>query len=287
MALSNLAEVAINAALNFAPGSDIDVDLITVAVTGTPKAWWDEAADSFKLNKNLSVAGVASILGIGDGGVTNYDLRVGTTGTPTYGMIQMGDSCIGRTSFKAGNIDLDGTIICQNKAGPITGEIEFIWTESGGGTTRFALPKSGVGLATYNPRSMLIAGPAPPNTDFVKVSYWQGQGIFDNLLCDTSGVGADLGVQNDLEIEGILYLDNIAESTPGAGLTLNSDAVFAGSVEIDAALNHDGHTVGFYGAAPTTQAAHIADADGTLADVTAKFNTLLAQVAALGLQAAA
>ncbi len=266
--LSNLASVAINAALNFAPGSDIDVDLITVAVTGSPKLWWDEAADSFAINMKLAVAGVASILGIGDGGITNFDLRVGTTGTPTYGMIQMGDSCIGRTSFKAGNIDLDGTIICQNKAGPITGEIEFIWTESGGATTRFALPKSGVGNATYNPRSMLIAGPAPADTDFVKVSYWQAQGIFDNLLCDISGVGADLGVQNDLEVEGIVYLDNITESTVGAGITLNGN-------------------VGFYGTTPTTQPVHIGDADGSLADVTAKFNTLLAQMAALGLQAAA
>lgn len=63
-ALSNLANVAINAALAFAPGSDVDVDLITVGVTGTPKLWWDEATDSFEMNKSLTLPGGS--LKIGD-----------------------------------------------------------------------------------------------------------------------------------------------------------------------------------------------------------------------------
>jgi len=44
--------------------------------------------------------------------------------------------------------------------------------------------------------------------------------------------------------------------------------------------------IGFFAVTPVAQPAHIVDADGTLADITTKFNTLLAQVAALGLQAA-
>lgn len=172
--------------------------------------------------------GVVSIAGIGDGGFTNYDLKVGdTNGTPTYGMIQMGNSVIGRTSFNAGNIDLDGAILVRNIAGPISGEIEFIWTESAGDTCRFALPKSAVGNATYNSRSMLLAGPAPADTDFVKVSYWQGQGIFHNLSCDTAGDGADLGIQNDLEVEGDIFTDSIKESTSGAGISFNGDNIIA------------------------------------------------------------
>lgn len=139
-------------------------------------------------------------------------------------MIQMGNSSFGRTSYKVGNIDLDGSIMCRNIAGPVTGQIEFIWTESTGGTARFALPKSAVGNATYNSRSMLIAGPAPADTDFVKVSYWQTtNNIFHNLLCDTTGFGADLGVQNDLEVEGDIFTDSIKESTSGAGITLGND----------------------------------------------------------------
>lgn len=42
----------------------------------------------------------------------------------------------------------------------------------------------------------------------------------------------------------------------------------------------------FWNAIPVVQPAHIVDADGTLADITTKFNTLLAQVATTGLQAA-
>lgn len=45
--------------------------------------------------------------------------------------------------------------------------------------------------------------------------------------------------------------------------------------------------LGFYDTTPAAQPAHIVDADGTLADITTKFNTLLAQHATLGLQAAA
>jgi hypothetical protein len=43
--------------------------------------------------------------------------------------------------------------------------------------------------------------------------------------------------------------------------------------------------ISFWNATPVVQPAHIADADGTLPDITIKFNTLLAQMATLGLQA--
>lgn len=177
--------------------------------------------------------GVVTIEGLGTGGQTDYDLKVGDTdGTPTYGMIQIGNACIGRTSFKAGNIDLDGAIIYRNIAGPVTSEIEHVFVESTGDSTRFALAKAGVGNATYNSRSMLIAGPAPADTDYVKVAYWQtNNSIFHNLVCDTAGAGADLGVQNDLEVEGDIFVDSIKESTTAAGIT------FAHSIIAGAGLN--------------------------------------------------
>jgi hypothetical protein len=171
--------------------------------------------------------GVMSVPGIGDGGLTNYDLKVGNPSD--YGMIQFGNALLGRTSFNVGAIDLDGTVLIRNIGGPVTSEIEFMFAESVGATCRFALPKSAVGNATYNPRSMLLAGPAPADTDFVKVSYWQTQGIFHNLACDTAASGSDLGVQNDLEVEGIIYADNIKESTPGANITLGNDLAMAGN----------------------------------------------------------
>lgn len=168
-----------------------------------------------------------AITGTGTGGLTDYDLTVGGA---EYGMIRFGNAAMGRTSFNVGNIDLDGAVLFRNISGPVTSEIEYLFAESAGGTCRFALPRSGVGNAAYLPRSVLIAGPAPADTDFVKVGYWQAQGIFDNLLCDTSGFGADLGVQHDLEVEGDIFTDSIKESTTGAGITLD-DAVLAPNIK--------------------------------------------------------
>lgn len=168
--------------------------------------------------------GVVNVPGIGDGGLTNYDLNVGDVTTPSYGMLRLGNALIGRTSYNVGNIDLDGAILYRNIGGPVTSQIEHIFTESTGNTCRFAIPKSGVGNATYNARSMLIAGPAPADTDMVTVGYWQtANSIFHNLACDTSGTGADLGVQNDLEVEGNIYADTFKESTPAAGITFAND----------------------------------------------------------------
>lgn len=223
---------------------DTDTDVVTrgSVIVGNSTPEWDELAigtanfalvsdgtdiswgDKYLRNDAAdTTTGVLTVEGLGTGGQTDYDLKVGDVdGSPTYGMIQIGDACIGRTSFKAGNIDLDGTIIYRNISGPVTSEIEHVFVESTGDSTRFALPKSAAGNATYNSRSMFLAGPAPADTDYVKVSYWQtNNNIFDNLACDTSGTGADLGVQNDLEVEGDIFIDSIKESTPGAGITLN------------------------------------------------------------------
>ncbi len=174
-----------------------------------------------------STDGTVSIVGIADGGLTNYDLKIGDVTTPDYGMIRFGDGVIGRTSYNVAVCDLDGSVVIRNMGTPATSFIEFVFTESGGDAIRFALAKSGVGNATYNPRSMLIAGPAVLDDSIVTVGYWQTQGIFDNLACDTAGDGADLGVQNDLEVEGEIFTDRIEESTTGAGISLAHDPILA------------------------------------------------------------
>jgi hypothetical protein len=49
--------------LDVTPGSDIDADLLTVGVTGSPKLWWDESADSFALTHALTISGNIQALG--------------------------------------------------------------------------------------------------------------------------------------------------------------------------------------------------------------------------------
>lgn len=80
--------------------------------------------------------------------------------------------------------------------------------------------------------------------------------------------------------------------TPGGNAVMTvptgtDNVLFADSVEIDGDFNHDGTNVGFLGAAPQAQQAHIIDADGGLADITTKFNTLLADLEGFGFLAAA
>lgn len=172
-----------------------------------------------------SFSGVVRISGMGTGKLMDYDICVGDTTTPDYGMAQIGDSCIGRTSYNVGNVDLDGTLLFRNLGGPATGKIEFLW-EEGNGNTRFALPTSGTGNATYNPRSMLIVGPAPQDTDMVTVGYWQtNNDIFHNIDCDTSGTGADLGVQDDLEVMGDIFATNLSAYANNAAAVAGGLAV--------------------------------------------------------------
>ncbi len=75
----------------------------------------------------LSVTGgVLTVEGIGDGGLTNYDIKIGDTTTPDYGMLQFGNAVMGRTSYNVANVDLDGAVIFRNLGGPVTGQIEFL-----------------------------------------------------------------------------------------------------------------------------------------------------------------
>lgn len=180
--------------------------------------------------------GVVSIPGIGDGGLANYDLNVGDTTTPDYGMIRFGDAVIGRTSYNAGAVNLDGAVIIRNMGGAVSGNVEFVFIEMGGGATRLAIPKSGAGLHTYHPRSMVLAGPAPTDTQYVEIAYWQAQALFHNLVCNTAATGAEFGVQGNVEFEKILYVDDIAESTPAAGVTVDGRNIGVDGATLDTAI---------------------------------------------------
>lgn len=65
---------------------------------------------------------------------------------------------------------------------------------------------------------------------------------FPNLLCDTSLYGADFGVENNLEVLGIIYVDQIKESTPGVGVTIDSlkaDDLKTDNLQVDEVLIAD------------------------------------------------
>ncbi len=195
----------------------------------------------YDANEHADITGTVTVTGnwtfndVGDGGITSYDIEIGDTdGSPTYGIARFGNSIMGRTSYNAGNLDIDGSMVFRNVGAPATSNIETLWVD-GSNSIRFALAVSGTGNATYNPRSMLIAGPSVLDDTVVTVGYWQSQGIFDNLVCNTSGDGADLGVQNDLEVEGDIFVDSILESTTAAGVTVENVLIKDGTVTAEGA----------------------------------------------------
>ena len=112
------------------------------------------------------------------------------------------------------------------------------------------------------------------------------------LVLDGDSAGADILLGADLDsaiyydsADLILDPDLIGTGKVLIGATGDDDMVL-NAIDIGGDITHTGTNAGFFSATPVTQPAHIVDADGTLADITTKFNTLLAQVAALGLQAA-
>jgi len=188
---------------------------------------------------NEAITGLWNFMYSGAGGLTDYDITIGDVTTPDYGIVRIGNSIIGRTSYNVSSLDLDGAFIIRNVGSPATSNIEFAFAESSN-SVRFAIPKSGAGNATYNPRSMLVAGPAPDDDTMVTVGYWQGQGIFDNLACDTGTDGADLGVQNDLEVEGDIFCDNLSESTTDAGITIDGLLIKDSGIPEASVTAHEG-----------------------------------------------
>ncbi len=131
--------------------------------------------------------------------------------------------------------DYTGTYIFKQKASNPAGAIEFIFIEEAG-DWRFALPASGVGFATFNPRSMIIAGPSTNVEANCTAAHWG----FD-LPMNTSAGGADLGVQNDIQVLGESWLMGqvgIGTATPTAGIELD----VVGDVAISETLDVSGLT---------------------------------------------
>jgi len=139
------------------------------------------------------------------GAMGAYDLSIGS-GTG-HGGIRIGDAAIYNSSYVSGSLDLGQAVVIKNENPlDVTNDpgIEFAIIESASNNIRFAIPESATGNATAMMRSVTIAGPFVANNDIVTCDHWSADDT--NLACNTSGEGADLFVQNDLEVEGTLFL---------------------------------------------------------------------------------
>lgn len=150
-------------------------------------------------------AGVASLFqetGGGQGGGVNFGNNTAAIGVSSDGV--------------SNNYDYDGAFIFRQLGTNPDSDAEFIFLEESG-DWRFVLPKSGAGLATYNPRSMIIAGPSTNVSSTLRCSTWG----FNAIDCNTSATGADLGVQDDLQVLGSAFVS----STLNASGTITQNGV--------------------------------------------------------------
>lgn len=208
---------------------------------------------------------------------------------------QSAGSCTYAGTYGGANIDVDAANKGMNIAG--------LWfSVSNAGTVSVEAKQS------YKTYGILIqnytwAGGTVTSTGSTVKSY----GIANTMILDgtvnESGAGSGEIYGNNTTITDslagtetfVLYGDYLSVPATSAQLTtvwgyyLASDvpSYFGGEVEIEGDFNHDGSNFGVLGTAPQAQQAHIVDADGTLADITTKFNTLLADLEGYGLLAAA
>lgn len=183
-----------------------------------------------------------------------FDLIVGGT----YGGLEIGNVGIYSSSFSASNLDLDKAILFRQQGNLGAGNspgIEFAFMEKGN-SVRFAIPESGAGNATAMIRSVTIAGPYSSSLGNAIVQCATWSDYDSNIDCDTGGSGADLFVQDDLEVQGTIFAHetiNLEGATadgnqvilqvgadPGADVTLTlptSTATIATSAEIDSDIS--------------------------------------------------
>ncbi len=150
---------------------------------------------------NLSIGQTLQIEGHGDGNVLlkHYDIDI----NGNYGAIEIGELEIFQSNIAVGALNLSGTAVFRNE-NPDTPTIQFLFATEGG-EIRFAIPKSGADFATQMARSVMVGGDTAQafNDNVVNCS---AQG-YTHIDCDTSGTGADLGVQDDLEVRGKIFIE--------------------------------------------------------------------------------
>jgi hypothetical protein len=155
------------------------------------------------------------------------------------------------------------------------------------GTLALQVKANNVGVGESTPAATLhITGSTDQEQLIVKAPG--GGAVFNE-----QGNDADFRVEGDTDAN-LLFVDASADTVQIGAATASDSAKFyvngkistSDELEVNGALNHDGSTLGFYGTNPAAQPSNIADADGTLADITTKFNSLLAALENLGLLAA-
>ncbi len=162
---------------------------------------------------NMSPYGTGDILS------DEIDFHVGNN---TYGALEIGAVQLFISSLTVAGMDLNGTMIYRKPPDSGTSAIEHAFVTTAN-LIRFAIPTAGTDYAIYNPRSMMVGGDLGQSFDdgIINCSA-QGYNIID---CDASGTGADLGVQDDAEIRGSLYVNESINASDWTNVTITESQI--------------------------------------------------------------
>lgn len=169
------------------------------------------SGSNIKIENDL---GKSITLGIGSSNNKLSDPRgssggLGYSGGSSFGFTNVGNA---DWSWRVVNIDNFPNITATYvmKLNPI-GNITFsLITDEG----RFVIPKASPDFATWNSRSMMIGGDLRPQSinggkDVNETRISCSKQGFTKIDCDTDLTGADLGVQDDLEVKDTIYAKEI------------------------------------------------------------------------------
>ncbi len=116
--------------------------------------------------------------------------------------------------------DFDNTLVFETTSLDNEHSMEIMFWDKTTGRPSLVLNQGAPNRATVIERSLILG--AQKGTKTLDGDYTKGDD-FDNLDFDTSLNGADLGVENNLEVLGQVFTDQIKESTPGAGVSINEN----------------------------------------------------------------
>ena len=192
--------------IDFHPGSDVDVDLIRVNVTGTPKLWWDQGTDSFEMNKSLTLPGGSLKIGsyIVEEDISDND-----------GLEMAGTFHIHTSGGISGNICIhEGT----EPPVSVTGEGHRIWAD----IANNLLWQDSAGVSTVIFTGDPITGALVIDINALPALLVEQSGVHDNtLVVDTTNgrVGIGIAAPNS----GLHYQGDILYLTPAAGAESNDN----------------------------------------------------------------
>ncbi len=137
-----------------------------------------------------------------------------------FGAIEIGNTQLIQTDLIVAGMNLNGSFIIRNTESDSPIEFVFATTDN---LVRLAIPKAGPDSGIYNPRSMMVGGDLGQifNTN---ITSCLEQG-YTQIDCNTSTTGADLGIQDDLEVRGSAFINENATITD----TLFSNQILANS----------------------------------------------------------